>query len=1636
MASPQDTFLQGHPERTKDGTVLFCAECMFMTTGRLSSKEVSYQVTLVLTERAVYEFKGSSTKGKESKRFDWEDLGAVMLSSDKDTRFTLCCVDNSARTYETFTVTTKKAIVDTVKQRCERADIKVPMVELPEIHIVRVIKASLSKRASKSNVWSSLLVASDKNGDANSEPSTAEVKPRKSNLDGDWSAGGSSATGGGDRVGALGGIGPMTLIWRRLESAIQPHLSVVTDDTTAVDVIAKLKTNLQCESSPFSALGAPKDSASAMIALAAVMMDNAACNSLVKLFPQAKASAFLSAMESNLGCGDTIVRRWTALSLMLALPNFAEAGSLPTSAGWQQAIVEYTSQVRRRENAAVRLLFPPKGQEQKDDSAENNNFGGVLMVGSQSKEEKAPEKPRFGMLRVLTTKTDSKGAAAGAPMDQRKPSRLSMNFALGFNPSDADEAAAALEPSDRRIRGSLALVWTSRLIDLEASVKEDGIKKSDVQTMFQLLLGKYPDPNAGDESTRNLEFEVETFGATVESAEFFPSIVTSLIATRNDDVRCIGLKQINVLIMRNPPAIKAFLSIPDWQSVVLSSLYNVPFKADQRNAHQEDAYSYTMHLITTLHLAVLGSRSAASEFGPIDKLMGQTIYKIAVNSGWGDPAIAVTRSIFKGIISTLAKQATLPTCTWRHNPMNDEWEELFRLSHLLQTFLFYRPANMGLKDIPILVADACIKAAKGIDLGEFTDWRSRITFQPLLNRVQNERLLQAHRQIYAKLGLPVMTAAHRGDETGIHLDESGLCHDRSLVETAVKLWNAVGVSGNQKEDQKKSEQHVNKAERSRVMYASNVCRELVEVLRLFDTVDEKRAQVLAAKHASMKAGKKGLASPRTAVSRLAPTKQPSPRGPSPRGAAPSLGSLPDSTGPIQGPQRDQVQAIAQSKATDFLEKQKKKEANVGFLTKAKTKNQATNLRSNMLQKREVAIRKLGSGSEKLQPQIAATATIAVSSSGRTAPSTPANKIAIRADDVTVPSPSLVKPDEEKTIFEKETMSDAPGGRKTGTEDKPLPASRRTLVKLRKTQVHHKDEESIPSPTSSPPPVITPLLAAFRNENGEKKSSLIISRKRSRAPVCHGCDQPINEEVQEVSKFGHFWHGDCLLCSNCDSNILTKNAPTTGGSTGNILETCRYYPLPELLVCSNQCRNAVLTREGDARCPGCMDGFNKNEKTIMACNFSWHVDSQCFRCTSCEVRFDDNTPYFEVQGWPYCKSCLDTKFLHCKVCTLPLLDTDKVVEALDAQYHEKCFACTVCHEPFREDNFFRGEQGELYCFNHYLRKRSPPCASCHLPLNHKRNGEVEEDPISMAGLNFHRSCFRCSKCARKLQADAKPGQDDEPNEHGGQLFCPDCYVEEFGLRCRACTKGIRGDILHAGVGKHGETINWHPSCFTCDECKCPLLDVPFYLVTVGDDQIVPVCFDHYQQRYGNRKCPGCDSFVSPGRSRQASNMDQLEPEVEVSNFLNKGKDKDRRASAAMSVAQIDTNPAIMYNDAMWHARCLTCDEPNCNMSLFEEHAFSGSNLFRVETLQGKKYCSEHYESHLDKCFTCKSALKPGEERANIMGWSFHDTPACFHCVKCRGAIEGGQALVKLEDGPAHQSCPSKRKTGVWSLLKTS
>uniref|UniRef100_A0A8C5KT89 Zyxin n=1 Tax=Jaculus jaculus TaxID=51337 RepID=A0A8C5KT89_JACJA len=137
--------------------------------------------------------------------------------------------------------------------------------------------------------------------------------------------------------------------------------------------------------------------------------------------------------------------------------------------------------------------------------------------------------------------------------------------------------------------------------------------------------------------------------------------------------------------------------------------------------------------------------------------------------------------------------------------------------------------------------------------------------------------------------------------------------------------------------------------------------------------------------------------------------------------------------------------------------------------------------------------------------------------------------------------------------------------------------------------------------------------------------------------------------------------------------------------------------------------------------------------------------------------------------------------------------------------------------------------------------SESCGRCHQPLARA------QPAVRALGQLFHIPCFTCHHCEQQLQ-----GQQFYSLE--GAPFCEGCYTETLE-KCNTCGQPITDRMLRA-TGKA-----YHPQCFTCVVCACPLEGTSF----IVDQANRPHCVPDYHKQYAPR-CSVCAEPIMPEPGR--------------------------------------------------------------------------------------------------------------------------------------------------------------------------
>ncbi|XP_040857996.1 zyxin isoform X2 [Ochotona curzoniae] len=137
--------------------------------------------------------------------------------------------------------------------------------------------------------------------------------------------------------------------------------------------------------------------------------------------------------------------------------------------------------------------------------------------------------------------------------------------------------------------------------------------------------------------------------------------------------------------------------------------------------------------------------------------------------------------------------------------------------------------------------------------------------------------------------------------------------------------------------------------------------------------------------------------------------------------------------------------------------------------------------------------------------------------------------------------------------------------------------------------------------------------------------------------------------------------------------------------------------------------------------------------------------------------------------------------------------------------------------------------------------SETCGRCHQPLARA------QPAVRALGHLFHITCFTCHECEQQLQ-----GQQFYSLE--GAPYCEGCYTNTLE-KCNTCGQPITDRMLRA-TGKA-----YHPQCFTCVVCACPLEGTSF----IVDQANRPHCVPDYHKQYAPR-CSVCGEPIMPEPGR--------------------------------------------------------------------------------------------------------------------------------------------------------------------------
>ncbi|XP_026567727.1 transforming growth factor beta-1-induced transcript 1 protein isoform X2 [Pseudonaja textilis] len=205
----------------------------------------------------------------------------------------------------------------------------------------------------------------------------------------------------------------------------------------------------------------------------------------------------------------------------------------------------------------------------------------------------------------------------------------------------------------------------------------------------------------------------------------------------------------------------------------------------------------------------------------------------------------------------------------------------------------------------------------------------------------------------------------------------------------------------------------------------------------------------------------------------------------------------------------------------------------------------------------------------------------------------------------------------------------------------------------------------------------------------------------------------------------------------------------------------------------------------------LSDFRVQSNVVTALGSTWHPEH--FVCTYCQKEMGGSN-FFEKDGAPYCERDYFQLFSpRCGFCNEPILD--KMVTALDKNWHPEHFCCVKCRRPFGEEGFHE-KDGKQYCRQDFYELFSTRCQGC--------SQAILENYISALNALWHPECFVCRECYT-------PFMNGSFFEHGGRPFCEIHYHKQRGSLCSGCEKPITGRCITA-MGR-----KFHPEHFVCAFC---------------------------------------------------------------------------------------------------------------------------------------------------------------------------------------------------------------------------
>ena len=456
-------------------------------------------------------------------------------------------------------------------------------------------------------------------------------------------------------------------------------------------------------------------------------------------------------------------------------------------------------------------------------------------------------------------------------------------------------------------------------------------------------------------------------------------------------------------------------------------------------------------------------------------------------------------------------------------------------------------------------------------------------------------------------------------------------------------------------------------------------------------------------------------------------------------------------------------------------------------------------------------------------------------------------------------------------------------------------------------------------------------------------------------ACVKCRNKVFENEKVSARSGLF-HKSCLTCFDC-CKILDVSTYNDGRDGGIYCKNCynTKYGARGRSASVKRDNIVFLAQDGDTKCPNCQGKVFDAEKCITPFG-TFHPS--CFKCWTCSKTMTSTTA-FRSNNMIVCKQCLTPDHQEFEAIAKALNDTE-VIKTMDND-PDKCPRCF----------------GKVF----------------------------DAEKMSMKVGNYHKKCFACVSCLRKLDfSTACDGVDD--------IYCNNCYFKTFGpvgvkyqvptetgkirpenedLACPRCL----GAVYEMEKVQVKDKM-FHKNCCTCKSCN-RLLDTASDIFSLK-----------LQDKYIEIFCQGCYSrFTGVAGFRGNSSLwvdekcaDVSRPQVVDTSAM---KSTDPNIACRKCQGVVYDLEKTFGKDALYHKSCFKCD--TCVKRL------DTLNSTYIETDTSGIHCTRCF----DENFGCQTVPQMYPETSKIKGETEMDT-----CPKCKGKVFEAEKIMSSRFS-FHKNC---------------